>query len=150
MPAKSKYRRDFCRMARVACREGFSDAKLAELLGVAKSTVQQWRREKPEFARAVTDGKRTFDGRVERALYRRAVGFSVAEVTRKRVPVTREDGTTALEVKEERVVRKRVPPDPGAAKEWLSKRSAPADELAGLSDAELAARVKALEVELDR
>lgn len=78
-----KYMAHYPRMAKLACEEaGFTDLGLARLFNVCKATITNWKREYPEFKDAVKKGKEFFDTQyVEKALLRRAIGYSYSEVT---------------------------------------------------------------------
>ena len=57
---------------------GATDEELADHFKVCVRTIYRWRNTHEEFAEAVVVGKEHADARVERALYSRAVGCSVA------------------------------------------------------------------------
>ena len=77
-----KYKHDYPWMARVVCEEGgFTDSGLAKLFRVCLSTINKWKHDYPEFKEAVREGKAAFDAKhVERALLKRAVGYSYREL----------------------------------------------------------------------
>ena len=80
---KSAYRKEFDDMAKMACAKGgFSDALLAKLFGVSKSTVILWRGKHEAFAEACQEGKDIFAVSVaEDALLKRVKGYRYTEDT---------------------------------------------------------------------
>lgn len=59
-----------------AAQRGATDQEIAETLGVSERTFYSWCHEHPEFLQATKVGKEAADQRVERSLYRRALGYS--------------------------------------------------------------------------
>lgn len=62
-------------------RDGLSDSQVAANLGVSHSSIKRWKREKPEFAEAISKGKEVSDYELENALHKRAIGFHYEEDT---------------------------------------------------------------------
>lgn len=120
-----KYREDYARMAYVACREApFTDAKLAVLFDVSKSTINEWKRDYPEFKKQMQAGKDRFDSeKVERAFYKRCTGYAFTETTREPALIGCENGEQgkARMVITKRV-RKHVVPDAKGCMDWLCNR----------------------------
>ena len=108
----SKYDAAFAEQAAKLCALGATDKELADFFGVDTRTVYRWRNEHEEFCHAVIAGKEKADARVERALYNRAVGytFESEKVFQFQGEVIRAP------------VLEHVPPDPGAALNWLKNR----------------------------
>lgn len=92
---------------------GLTDDEVAEHLGVAVRTVHRWKKDHPEFAKALLETKALLDSRVELSLYRRAVGYRYTEVE-----VTIEDGKVVRRVERE----KETLPDTNACRLWLTNR----------------------------
>lgn len=108
----TKYKPEFAAIAAALCKRGATDYELAEEFDVTTSTIWRWQAQHEDFCSALIVGKNTFDDRVIRSLAQRAVGYSFN--TEK---VFHHQGTiTRAEVVEH------VPPDPGAAKLWLTNR----------------------------
>jgi hypothetical protein len=106
------YKKDFAKQAAKLCALGATDQTLAEFFEVTTTTIWRWRSEHEEFCKALIQGKKVADDLVERALYQRAVGYSYDSV---------KYHSYEGEVTETPYVE-HVPPDPGAAKLWLTNR----------------------------
>lgn len=108
----SKFRPEFVAQAERLCDLGATDIELADFFGVNTVTIYRWRNSNEEFCKAVRAGKDAADERVERSLYQRAVGytFESEKVFQFQGQIVRAD------------IREHVPPDPGAAFNWLKNR----------------------------
>ena len=71
----TSYTPDHCDEARRACMLGATNEELAALLGVSRSTIQNWIDEHPDFKRAIEEGKVKADAHVAEKLYQRAIGY---------------------------------------------------------------------------
>jgi len=113
----TKYNDDYPRMAKIACEEGgLTDIGIAKLFNVCKATITIWKREYPEFKEAVRAGKEFFDTQyVEKALLKRAIGYSYSEV----VQEADDDGNLVIT----RKLRKHLAGDVKAQVFWLRNRS---------------------------
>lgn len=110
----SDYQDDHCRIAKSMCKLGATDREVAEALGVTEQTLNTWKHKHPKFLKALRVGKRAADDRVESSLYRRAIGYSY-------------DAEKIFQYEGEAVrvpYVEHVPPDPGAAMNWLKNRRA--------------------------
>lgn len=58
-------------------RHGSTRKEIAEMLGVAESTLFSWMGQYPEFAEAIRTGAREADGEILNAAFRQAVGYKV-------------------------------------------------------------------------
>ena len=108
----SKYIPAFAKVATQMCQLGATDADLAEAFGVSTRTIWRWRSTQRDFCLALKVGKGPADDRVERALFQRAVGYSYNAIK-----VMQNNGQPVFAEYTEH-----VPPDPGAAKLWLTNR----------------------------
>lgn len=106
------YRKEYAEQARELCEMGATDMELADFFRVDVRTIYNWRHSQPEFFQAVHVGKEALDDRVERSLYQRAVGYSFnsEKIFHFQGSITRADTI------------EHVPPDPGAALNWLKNR----------------------------
>ena len=114
-PARGRptsYDPDFADQARKLCRLGATDYELADFFEVDVRTIYRWKHTYEEFCQSLVVGKEQADDRVERALYNRAVGYSFEseKIFSYQGDITRADTV------------EHVPPDPGAAKLWLTNR----------------------------
>lgn len=110
---------------------GATDFEIAEVLSINVATLYRWRNKYPEFCESLVVGKQQADARVERSLYNRAVGYSYPALK-----IMQHQGMPV-----EVPYTEHVPPDPGAAKLWLTNRK-PSEwrekvELSGNPDAPL-------------
>ena len=111
----------FIAVAKRACAgEGLTDARLANLFGVTRNTIERWKKAHEEFDQAVREGKEIYDcGPVEAALRKSAIGYDVIEETRALVEGTGGKGELAV-VKE---VTKHIPANPTSAIFHLKNRN---------------------------
>ena len=100
------------KMVQMMCELGATDIEIAEALDINVLTLDRWRAKYPEFCMALVVGKQQADARVERSLYNRAVGYSYPALK-----IMQFQGTPV-----EVPYTEHVPPDPGAAKLWLTNR----------------------------
>lgn len=110
----TKYKPEYAEEARKYCLlKGATDADLANHFEVSETTVKDWYKRYPEFLTSVKAGKSGADMNVAEGFYKRATGIEFTEVTRElledRLTVTKE-------------VTKLIPPDAGAALNWLKNR----------------------------
>jgi predicted transcriptional regulator len=99
-------------LAAILASRGATVAEFADAVGMTDRTVRNWFRNYPEFADAFKFAASAFDERVERSLAERALGY---EFDSEEIKVI--DGKVV------RVpVRRRFPPDVGAATLYLTNR----------------------------
>jgi hypothetical protein len=108
------YNSEFANQATKLCELGATDYELADFFGVDTRTIYRWKNSEPDFCQAVITGKDKADERVERSLYNRAVGYSFESEK-----VFQFKGNV---IRAETV--EHIPPDPGAAMNWLKNRRA--------------------------
>lgn len=94
-------------------RQGLTDEQISNNMGVAYSTLKEWKKKFSAFSAALKKGKEVVDIEVENALYKRAVGYRYEEETQELV--NGELCTT-------KVVTKEVAPDVTAQIFWLKNR----------------------------
>lgn len=106
------YAPGFVTVAKTMCRMGAIDKDLAEAFGVSCITIENWRRQHPEFAEACAIGKSAADDMVEQALFHRAIGYEHAATK-----FFNHNGTVITADYIER-----YPPEVAAAIFWLKNR----------------------------
>jgi hypothetical protein len=109
---KTKYRKEFARIAKAMCKHGATDYDLAQEFEVATSTIWRWCSKYPEFCNAIKVEKGSYDDRVERGLAQRALGYSYHAEK----PFQYKGEVMKVQYVEH------VPPDVSAAKFWLLNR----------------------------
>lgn len=92
-----------------------TNEEIAKFFDVTPNTIIVWKREKPEFAQAMREGKSLADGNVANALYQRAIGYEHDAVKIFADPKTGDKLVVPYV--------EHYPPDTGAAKLWLTNRS---------------------------
>lgn len=108
----TSYKPAYAKQAAKLCELGATDIELADFFEVNTSTIYEWRNQNPEFSKAVIAGKEMADARVERAFFNRAVGytFESEKIFNNQGEILRAP------------TREHVPPDAGAALNWLKNR----------------------------
>lgn len=108
----TKFKPEFAEQVGKLCEIGATDYEIARFFGVNTLTIYRWKAEHPDFCKALIAGKELADERVVRSLYQRAVGYTFESEK-----VFNHQGNI---VRAETV--EHVPPEPGAAKLWLTNR----------------------------
>lgn len=108
----TKYRKEFAKQAEKLCKKGFTDKDLANFFDVQEQTINNWKKDHPEFLESLKEGKRHSDDLVEDSLYRRALGYKYEELKTE----TSKDGT------KETVTIKQLAGDTTAQIFWLKNR----------------------------
>lgn len=120
--AKSKwetYVKDKLILVEAWARNGLTDEQIAKNLGIAVSTLNDYKNKYSEFSESLKRGKEVVDIEVENALLKRALGYKYNEVTKELI-VNKETGEEELKVT--KVVTKEVVPDTTAQIFWLKNR----------------------------
>ena len=94
------------------CRLGVTDKELSEFLDISEATLNNWKKEYPEFLESIKKGKIISDSEVVNSLYKRATGYTVQE------DKIINDGGKPRIVK----VNKEIAPDSTACFFWLKNR----------------------------
>lgn len=98
-------------------RDGLTDEQIANNMGIATSTLYEWKNAHSEISESLKRGKEVIDRQVENALLKRALGYEYEEISEKY-----ELGILT----ERKVTKKQVVPDTTAQIFWLKNRK-PAD-----------------------
>lgn len=88
---------------------GLTDTQMATIIGVNQDTFNEWKKVYPSFSESLMRGKEDADGKVAKAMYKRALGLTIIEEA-----LTKDGQIVQL--------RKELPPDTPAAKHWLANR----------------------------
>lgn len=124
--APTKYKKEYNDQAYKLCLLGATDIELADFFDIVESTLNLWKQEYPEFSESVKRGKIIADAEVAKSFHKRAVGYQYDEVTYEKlvekVDGVEEEGDMKLEVFKKKIVTKELPPDAGAALNWLKNR----------------------------
>ena len=108
------FKKEFVSIAEKACLAGATDEELADILDISTRTLYRWKIEHTEFCQAINIGKEAADARVERSLYKRAVGFE-SDAVKIFMPSGAEEPVYAP-------YKEFHAPDVGAATFWLKNR----------------------------
>ena len=107
--AKGKYNEwlteDGLKKLRGWARDGYSDAQIAQNIGITKSTFYEWSNKFTEFSDAIKKGRQPFIVDLEDALYRSGLGYEYEE---KIEEIYEEDG---VQKKHIRKVKRHAPPN---------------------------------------
>ena len=104
-----EYKEEFCQLAENLSLLGLNNEEIAKAIGCNPDTIYDWKNKFPAFSEALTRGKVEADGKIARALYKRALGLTITE------EAMTKDGIVVE-------LRKELPPDTAAAKHWLGNR----------------------------
>ncbi|WP_338630836.1 transposase [Clostridium baratii] len=120
--AKSKWEthvKDKLILVEAWARNGLTDEQIAKNLGIAVSTLNDYKNKYSEFSESLKRGKEVIDIEVENALLKRALGYKYNEVTKELI---RDKETGEEELRVTKVVTKEVTPDTTAQIFWLKNR----------------------------
>lgn len=112
MARPSLYKPEYPEQARKFCLLGATDIEIADLFGISVGALSKWKRKYPDFAEALRRGKEVANAEVASKLYRRAIGYTFTEVTKR----------TVGGKEQETVTQKHLPPDVTACIFWLKNR----------------------------
>jgi hypothetical protein len=75
----SKYKPEYAEQAAKLCFLGATDVMLADFFKVTEKTINNWKKNYPEFLQSLKETKAALDSKVERSLFERAVGYQHKE-----------------------------------------------------------------------
>lgn len=110
--APTKFLPEYCKSVERLCKLGAKDSEIAEFFEVQESTINNWKKEFPEFLESIKRGKQIADQTVADSLFKRANGFKHKE------DVIMQYRGNPLIVP----TVKKYPPDTTAAIFWLKNR----------------------------
>lgn len=82
-------------------RDGLTDDKIAEKIGISRSTLAEWKKKYPDISDALKKGKEIVDTEVENSLYKRAMGYTVQVAKNFKCKLVEYDPETGKRIKEE-------------------------------------------------
>lgn len=106
------YREEYNELAYKYCLLGATDKQLAEYFEVSEATINNWKKEYPQFLESIMNGREKADAEIAASLYHRAKGYSHPDVH-----VSNYQGVVTLTE-----LTKHYPPDTQAASLWLRNR----------------------------
>lgn len=109
------------------CRDGRTDADIADKLGISESTFYNYKLQYAEFLEALKKGKEVVDVEVENALFKKAKGYIVKVKKTFKVKVAEFDAETGKKIFEREELRVGfdevyIPADVTAQMFWLQNR----------------------------
>lgn len=120
----TKYKNEYANQAYKLCLLGFTDKDMAFYFEVDEQTITNWKRSHKEFLGAVKAGKSIADANVAESFYKRANGYYYDEVTFEKTDplIVINPEEIKVDVYKKKIVTKHLPPDAGAALNWLKNR----------------------------
>ena len=94
-------------------RDGMINEEIARKLGIAVSTLYDWQKKFPEVSEALKNGKEVVDAQVEKALLKKAIGYTFTETKK----IVEADGKRRVEK-----IERQAHPDVAAQIFWLKNR----------------------------
>ena len=98
-------------------RDGYQFQDIANVIGISVTTLARWRKEYPEIDKALKNGRRIVDYKVENALLKSALGYKTKEV---RTTTIMRYGKVVETQKE--ILEKEQTPNVTACQVWLYNR----------------------------
>lgn len=98
-------------------KDGLTDEEIAVKMEIATSTLYEWKKNYPQFAEALKEGKDYVDRKVENSLLKRALGYEYEETLTE--IYEGEDGSKRKHIKK---FKKYAHPDVTAQIFWLKNR----------------------------
>lgn len=123
----SPYKSEYADQAYKLCLLGATDEELADFFEVDERTINRWKDQHEEFCQSLRRGKIVADSEVAASYYKRATGYEYTETTFEKVDskLTLEitpDEMIVQDAYKKKIVVKQLPPEPGAALNWLKNR----------------------------
>ena len=99
--------------------QGATDEDIANAFGITRRTVLRWRENYPSFDESLKRGKEIADSKVERSLYKKAIGYDYTESENIVEIDPKTGGSKPVRIKK---TNKHVAPDTMAIMYWLNNR----------------------------
>lgn len=119
MGRRSAYKEEYNQLAENYALLGATDKEMADLFGITERTLNQWKKNFPEFLQSLKKGKSIADANVASKLYNRAIGYEFEE---KHFEIKQPKKDVPPELIEAKRIKKHVPADTTAAIFWLKNR----------------------------
>lgn len=100
-------------------RDGLTDEQIAKNIGIGVRTLYEWKKKYLQISQSLKKGKEIVDIKVENSLLKRALGYTVTEITKER-QLNPHTGEYELVITKE--VTKEIVPDVTAQIFWLKNR----------------------------
>lgn len=97
-------------------KKGLTEEQISKNMGIAYSTLREWKKKYPAIEAALKKGKEVVDYEVESALFKRAMGYEYEE---EKTYIQEVDG---VQTKRKEIIKKQIPPDTTAIIFWLKNR----------------------------
>lgn len=108
----SKFKPEFNEQVEKLCKLGATDDQIADFFNVTKQTVNNWKKDYPEFFDSIKKAKIEADNEIAKSLFHRAKGYTHDDIV-----ITNYQGNITMTP-----VIKNYPPDTTAAIFWLKNR----------------------------
>lgn len=99
-------------MAFKLCLLGSTDKQMADVFGITEQTLNNWKKDHPDFFESLKKGKEVADAEISKSLYHRAKGYEHEDLY-----ITQHQGKIIT-----RKIIKRYPPDATSMIFWLKNR----------------------------
>lgn len=109
----SKFKEEYANQAYKLCLLGSTDKDMANFFDTSEQTINQWKKDYPEFLESIKRGKEIADATVAEKLYHRAIGYEHEDI---------QFATFQGEITDREIYIKHYAPDPTAAIFWLKNR----------------------------
>ena len=113
MGRKSAYKEEYNQLAENYALLGATDKEMADLFSVTERTLNQWKKDYPEFLQSLKKGKNIADANVASRLYNRAIGYDCKAT---------KFATSEGKITDSKEYIEHYPPDTTAAIFWLKNR----------------------------
>jgi len=98
-------------------RDGLTDEQIAHNIGIARTTLYDWKNKYPNITDALKRGKEVIDRQVENALLKRALGYEYEEEK-----IIREKNGNGKDIMKREIFKRKAQPDTTAQIFWLKNR----------------------------
>ena len=116
------YKPEYNELAYNYCLLGATDKKLANFFGVVEKTIDNWKKEHPEFLQSLRAGKEIADMDVAKSFFNNAKGFISVSIKPIRKKVWNSEANRLVDEVEMVKETTQHPPNTEAGKFWLKNR----------------------------